>query len=213
MYLLAGLLGMMALGSVAIVTVGDGGDDPVPAGDDPCDPPPEDPGDMLDDLPADGAQMPGDDGPEEDVVEDGRSLFARMGLINLPGLDPVSGPDPLDGPPDGAADPGGAEVLDLDAFRVRPEAAATDAMPETLPDAGAPLDYDVAEDQLVIVFDDSAGCPEPELDMRVSGDDPDTTEITLDGTVLARLPTETAPPLSSIVLVGESDAVALGLAG
>jgi hypothetical protein len=73
------------------------------------------------------------------------------------------------------------------------------------------LDFDAAEDQIVIVYDDS-GEGLPELDIRISSDDPDVTEILLDGEVLTTLPTEGAPTLDALVLVGESVAAQLALA-
>lgn len=199
----------MALGSVAIVSIGD----------DPDDTPPDD-GDDMDavsatlDVDPDFAGIWQQDG--DDALNDGRSLFDRMGLINM--FD--------DAPSDiGAADPaqadesqGVAEVLKLHGFRLQAE----DGLPESAlpPDGTDPdgvdsvdwLDYDAVEDQLLIVFDDSGDGPEPELELRIREDDPDTTEIRLGDRVLAILPTDEAPPLSSIILVGESDAAALGLA-
>ncbi|KHQ55160.1 hypothetical protein [Mameliella alba] len=203
MYLLAGLMGLIALGSVAIVSIGDDADEAL-----------ADTGDDGDDgLPASPLSPASlgvfqffpqgiDEGtPEGAALEDGRSLFARMGLINLAGLDPVE---------DAELAETGAEALQLEAFRVDVPAAPDDASAEL---AGAdPLDYDAEQDQLVIVYDDSAGGPEPELEVSAREDDPETTEIRLGGTVLACLSTAVAPPLSSIVLVGESDAAALDLA-
>ncbi|MCR9274076.1 MULTISPECIES: hypothetical protein [Mameliella] len=203
MYLLAGLMGLIALGSVAIVSIGDDADEAL-----------ADTGDDGDDgLPASPLSPASlgvfqffpqgiDEGtPEGTALEDGRSLFARMGLINLAGLDPVEDAELADT---------GAGALQLESFGVDVPAAPDDASAEL---AGAdPLDYDAEEDQLVIVYDDSAGGPEPELEVSAREDDPETTEIRLGGTVLASLPTAEAPPLSLIVLVGESDAAALDLA-
>ncbi|BBU57991.1 hypothetical protein KU6B_42560 [Mameliella alba] len=207
MYLLAGLMGLIALGSVVIVGIGDDADEAL-----------ADTGDDGDDgLPASPLSPASlgvfqffpqgiDEGtPEGAALEDGRSLFARMGLINLAGLDPVEDAE--------LAETGtetGAGALQLESFGVDVPAASDDASAEL---AGAdPLDYDAEQDQLVIVYDDSAGGPEPELEVSAREDDPETTEIRLGGTVLACLPTAEAPPLSSIVLVGESDAAALDLA-
>ncbi|WP_305968745.1 MULTISPECIES: hypothetical protein [unclassified Mameliella] len=205
MYLLAGLMGLMALGSVAIVSIGDDPDEALADGGE----------DGDDDMPTSPLSpvslgvfqfFPQGIGTEEGApgeasLEDGRSLFARMGLINLPGLDAVEEAGP------------GAGALRLDAFRVEAAEVLTGTSEdETAVLAAADrLDYDDAEDQLVIVYDDSAGGPEPELDVSAREDDPDTTDIRLGGTVLASLPTAEAPPLSSIVLVGESDAAALNL--
>ncbi|WHZ36217.1 calcium-binding protein [Sagittula sp. MA-2] len=66
------------------------------------------------------------------------------------------------------------------------------------------VDYDAAEDQLVIVFDDSPGNAEPELEIRLSADNPAVTEIVLNGHVLTTMPTADAPTLEGLVLVGES---------
>lgn len=79
-------------------------------------------------------------------------------------------------------------------------------------DAAQLMDYDQSEDQIVIVFDDSTGSEDPVLEIRQSADDPATTEIVVDGTVLATLPTEDAPDLENVVLVGESVAAELAAA-
>ncbi|MBY6160589.1 hypothetical protein KUV73_05065 [Mameliella alba] len=201
MYLLAGLMGLMALGSVAIVSIGED-EDPLPEGA-------NDEGDDM--SPASLADFQfrmdvdwdGDAGalPDDEVLEEGRSLFARMGLINMPGLEPVAEPDPIGPAP-------GADLLDLDASRVSAQTEEGGGG-----HTSAPLDFDASEDQLVIVYDDSLDAPEPELDMAPRPDNPEMTDIRLGGTVLASLPTAEAPPLESIVLVGESDAAALDLAG
>lgn len=201
MFLLAGLMGLMALGSVAIVSIGDDADDAVADGDEGAD--------GLPPSPLSPASLgvfqffphpveAGDSAPDDAALADGQSLFARMGLIHLPGMDAVEEDEPTDP---------GAGALRLDAFRIdEPDAPAELA-------GADPLDYDAEEDQLVIVYDDSAGGPEPELEISAREDDPDTTDIRLGGTVLASLPTAEAPPLSSIVLVGESDAAGLDLTG
>jgi len=66
------------------------------------------------------------------------------------------------------------------------------------------MDYDAQEDQILIVYDDSASSDEPEVQIRPTEGDPDMSEIVMDGVVLSTLPTADAPPLESIVLVGES---------
>ncbi|MFW2543064.1 calcium-binding protein [Primorskyibacter sp. 2E107] len=76
-------------------------------------------------------------------------------------------------------------------------------------DAAALYDFDASEDQIVIVYDDSDGDAEPDLEIRVSQTDPAVSEIVLDGTVLGTLATSSAPDISSIALVGESAAGAL----
>ncbi|CUH78098.1 calcium-binding protein [Tropicibacter naphthalenivorans] len=67
-------------------------------------------------------------------------------------------------------------------------------------------DFDNAEDQIVIVYDDTDGGPDPELEIRPMEGDPELTEILVDGVVLTVLPTEDAPTMDQIVLVGESAA-------
>ncbi|ASP20747.1 hypothetical protein ANTHELSMS3_02067 [Antarctobacter heliothermus] len=215
MYLLAGLMGLMALGSVAIVSMGDDTDDT-----------PHEDGDELDAVAASLDVDPEQDGVwhrhDDDALADGRSLFDRMGLINIFDAAPSEAGEPSAEPVEEAQ--GAVEVLTLHGFRIEVGDAAQEqalpggAMPgDIVADARSEpieqLDYDAAEDQLLIVFDDSTPGPEPQLEMRLSKDDPDTTEIRLGGRVLANLPTDEAPPLSSIFLVGESDAAALGLAG
>lgn len=226
MYLLAGLMGLMALGSVALVSVGDADDDPDDDLDDGPDHAAGDDGDMLHgsgtmDLELDGLGAVRDDG----ALEDGRSLFDRMGLINLPAGGPASigsgffEDAPMPEVDHGVAGPE-ADVLRLHGYRFDLDDAEDLAEdledapePEGAPDPQASLDYDPASDQLLIVFDDSAGGAEPELDMRISDTNPDVTEIRIGETVLARMSSDEAPPLSDIVLVGESDAAALGLTG
>lgn len=210
MYLLAGLMGLMALGSVAIVSMGDDTDDT-----------PHEDGDELDAVAASLDVDPEQDGVwhrhDDDALADGRSLFDRMGLINIFDAAPSEAGEPSAEPVEEAQ--GAVEVLKLHGFRIEVgDAAQEQALPgDRMADARSEpierLDYDAAEDQLLIVFDDSTPGLEPELEMRLSKDDPDTTEIRLGGRVLENLPTDEAPPLSSIFLVGESDAAALGLAG
>ncbi|MDA7425785.1 calcium-binding protein [Thalassococcus lentus] len=77
-------------------------------------------------------------------------------------------------------------------------------------DAAELVDFDSAEDQIMIVYDDSTN-DEPELDIRLSADDPNISEIVLDGHVVSTLPTADAPGLDAVVLVGESTAQALSL--
>lgn len=79
-------------------------------------------------------------------------------------------------------------------------------------DAAQFMDYDNSEDQLVIVYDDSMGDEDPELDIRVSAENPDMTEVVVDGAVLATMASENAPSIDSVVLVGESMADELAVA-
>ncbi|SNS63572.1 hypothetical protein [Antarctobacter heliothermus] len=210
MYLLAGLMGLMALGSVAIVSIGDDADDT--------------PHEDTDELDAVAATLDVDPEQEEawhlhddDALADGRSLFDRMGLINMLDTPPSEAGGASSEPVKEAQD--AVEVLKLHGFRIEPAEAVPeqgvpgDAMANARSEPVERLDYDATEDQLLIVFDDSTPGSEPELELRISKDDPDTTEIRLGDRVLAHLPTDEAPPLSSLILVGESDAAALGLGG
>ncbi len=87
------------------------------------------------------------------------------------------------------------------------------AMGADIDEAAQLMDYDASEDQLVIVFDDSdETAEEPEVTLQPSPDNPDVTEILLDGTVISTLPTTDAPPLEAIVLMGQSAAESLALA-
>jgi hypothetical protein len=179
MYMLAGLMGMMALGSVAIAGAGLLDQEDVAEDDD-----------LLDETEVDDAPR-----PDPEVAEDGRSLFARMGLINMPGMADGSSPAVSDVETDGGP-------LLLEAFLVDPSAG---------PDTPEIMEFDAEEEQLLVIFDDSNGDADPSLDLRVRADDPETTDILVDGVALASLPTAETPPLSSIVLVGESDAATLEL--
>lgn len=70
-------------------------------------------------------------------------------------------------------------------------------------------DFDAAEDQIVIVFDDSDTEADPDLTIRVSEADPALSEIVVDGQVLGTVATAHAPSPDMIVLVGESVAGSL----
>ncbi len=200
MLFLSGLLGMMALGSVLIVGAGtfeeESVADDVP-GDAPGGPYPVEEGDRpAQDAPlAVGAEWPL---PDDGAYDQSRSLFARMGLINLPfqgtGIEGKNDPALV------------ADVLQLEAFEVSvppaepPGASASDV-----------LNFDAENEQLLIVYDDSAGSLDPVLELRASPDDPEMMEIVVDGSSLGRLHADEAPPLSSIIMVGESTAAALSL--
>ncbi|WGW03991.1 calcium-binding protein [Tropicibacter oceani] len=71
------------------------------------------------------------------------------------------------------------------------------------------MDFDASEDQIVVVYDDSNEEDDPELELRVSADDPELSEIVVNGVVLGTLATVGAPSVDAIVLVGESAAGAL----
>lgn len=162
MYLLAGLFGLMALASLTLAGLSMV---PVRA-------PPR--GDMGGSPPAQN----NDDG----------SLFARMGLLDMPWSDHLAGADRVSEPDGSSGGPGPVE-------------------------GAAPwLDYDAAEDHLVVIYDDRGGCGDPQVALVPREGDPSVTEILLGGRVLACLPTAAAPPLSAIFLVGESAASALAAA-
>lgn len=72
------------------------------------------------------------------------------------------------------------------------------------------MDFDASEDQMLVIYDDSDDEAEPELELRDSDTVEGMVEIVLDGEVLATMPLADAPPLASIVLVGESAMPALG---
>ncbi|WP_212537113.1 hypothetical protein [Thetidibacter halocola] len=137
MYLLAGLLGMMVLGSLVIIGTR-GMEARVP---------------VLPPAPPDRG-----DGPRP-------SLFARLGLAGA-----------------GAA----------------------------ARQASFLADYDPAEDQLVIIYDDSLG-GEPGFEMRLNPDDPTVTDFLVDGVLVLSMPTAQVPMPRAIALLGESAAAALGL--
>ena len=188
MYFLAGLLGMMALGSVAIAGTVTDEDDGAP----------EDEGVRGTDTPRDLSDDP----------FPAASLFAQMGLINVP-----------EGEVDGAV-----YASDVTPFVDVMEAMGILPLGDFLVDEGGRgalppdvLGFDPAEEHLVVLYDDSlydddADAPDPQLDMRPRAEDPDWMYILLDGAVVASLPTQEAPPLSAIVLMGESAAAALQLA-
>lgn len=75
------------------------------------------------------------------------------------------------------------------------------------------LDFDEAEDQLMVVYDELPSGETPDLGMRLSAEDPSVTEILLDDQVLATMPTEDAPALESVVLIAEQTLGDLGAAG
>jgi hypothetical protein len=193
MYLLAGLMGMMALGSVAIVGAeAFHSDDCAEQGDD--------------DLTSDADQV---DGPaiDADWTEDRGSLFARMGLINMPwpeGEQAVPAADVLTGCVADAATMGGAAALSLAAFRI-PDPV------KRPPLAGDLLTFDPEEEQLLIVYEGGGGSGGPTLELRIRYDDPETTDILVNSAVVASLRTSEAPPRSAIVLVREDEALALDL--
>lgn len=173
MFFLAGLLGMMALGSVVMVST---------SSDD-------------DDVPEDDIQ------PETEDAFDGHgdastSLFEQMGLPNG-STDTVFNDDATDLEDDAGAIGGTTQD------------ASFDRGDENVAQF---TDFNGAEDQLMVVYDDSTGDESPELEMRQSADDENTTEIVVGGVVLATIPTEDAPVLDAVVLVGESTASELEMA-
>ncbi len=92
---------------------------------------------------------------------------------------------------------GGADVLYLGDWMTGPGAEV--------------LDFDDDEDQLMVIYNDSAHSGEPEVTLRLNANNPALTEITLGDQVLATLPTEDAPPLDSVVLIAESSLADLNI--
>ncbi|MEQ5869973.1 hypothetical protein J4E08_08670 [Sagittula sp. NFXS13] len=187
------------------------------------------------------------------------SLFARLGLINMAGLDgepgigtagvPAGSPeaddiasteaDTLSGDFSNDASSGGSggdiqsgvasDETELNAEGSNaPYSGAADTVSlgaeggegadAMMPghwltgEAATMMDYDAAEDQIVIVYDDSALDTAPEVEIRVSKTNSDVTEILLNGQVLTMLPTADAPALDQLFLVGESLAAQVALA-
>lgn len=84
---------------------------------------------------------------------------------------------------------------------------------EWMVDEGAQvLDFNDDEDQLMVVYDDDAHGDAPEVALRLNASDPSLTEIVLGDEVLATLPTEDAPDIDNIVLIGESSMEDTGFA-
>ena len=75
------------------------------------------------------------------------------------------------------------------------------------------LDFDGAEDQLMVVYNDAAHGEAPDVDMRINPKNPSLTEIMLGDRVLASLPTQDAPPIDAVVMIGERALAELGIAG
>jgi hypothetical protein len=74
------------------------------------------------------------------------------------------------------------------------------------------VDFNSADDQLVVIYDDAGGAAEPRLELRANPDDPSMTQVTLDGQVISELSSDAAPGLGDIVLMGASDAAHLAAA-
>lgn len=73
-------------------------------------------------------------------------------------------------------------------------------------DAGGPAvieDFDAAEDELVVVYDDNAHSA-PALGLEADPDDPDTTVLTLDGVAVAELHDPAGLDLNQVTLVPAS---------
>lgn len=102
-------------------------------------------------------------------------------------------------------------LLDM-AWPDAPDLEGATALPVVPAEAAHWLDYDAAEEHLVVIYDDSAA-GDPQLALVPRAGDPAITEILVGGRVLASLPTVAAPPLSAIFLLGESAAAALVTAG
>lgn len=176
MFFLAGLLGMMALGSVVMVSTSPDDDE---LAEDTSNPVPED----------------GFDGGGDISM----SLFEQMGLPQS-GTEAGLNSDDTDMHSDTHA----GEIIAGGATD-NGSLAADDDMAQF-------MDFDRAEDQLMVVYDDSMGEESPELEIRPSAEDENTTEVVVGGIVLATMPTEDAPVLDSVVLVGESTASELAVA-
>ena len=69
------------------------------------------------------------------------------------------------------------------------------------------MDFDAAEDKMMVVYDDAG--PPPDLTLEVRSDLPGLTGIAANGDVMAWLPEEDAPSLEDIVLVAHSQAPAI----
>ena len=65
-------------------------------------------------------------------------------------------------------------------------------------------DFDAEQDQLIVVYDDSNPDIKPVLETRASSDDPELSEIVVNGTVLAQMPTKDLPDIDAIFMIGES---------
>lgn len=74
------------------------------------------------------------------------------------------------------------------------------------------MDFDAAQDQIVILYEETGGGAAPEIDMRPHPEDPELAEILLDGRVVSTLPRDALPGVEGILLVPESAAAQLGLA-
>lgn len=74
------------------------------------------------------------------------------------------------------------------------------------------MDFDAAQDQIVILYEETGGGAAPEIDMRPHAEDPELAEILLDGRVVSTLPRDALPGVEGILLVPESAAAQLGLA-
>lgn len=144
----------------------------------------------------------GRDGSDTLMGGDGDDLLSGLDDGDAPAVDYLNGHDGDDtlvvGRGDVATGGAGADLIMLGEWLQAP-AGGVD------PGAVQLMDFDPAEDQIVILYDDSsAGAPQVEL--RASADDPDRTEILIDGVVVSLLATADAPDVSDLVLIGEAEA-------
>jgi hypothetical protein len=72
------------------------------------------------------------------------------------------------------------------------------------------MDYDDTEDQIIVLFDDTAGI-EPELSIEQDAHNPAITNILLNGDIACTVPTDQAPLVSDIVLAPETLASDFGV--
>lgn len=244
---LAGLMGMMVLGSVAVIGTQDLS--PEPSDDGEGDP--EKAGGPLDDeagaetalAPNGGRIASGGDGddtltgtPETDLLGGGAGddlidgLGADDELVGGAGADTLFGSwggdllsgvvrdgDGIDRDDADFLNGGdGDDTLEIGTGDVATggEGADSFVLGRWVADGEAPtlMDFDRAEDRMLVFYDDSDGAAPPDLALRPSAETPGMTEILSDGAPLAIMPDADAPALDSIVLLGESAAAALGAA-
>jgi hypothetical protein len=183
MYFLAGLMGMMALGSVAMVAT-------MPSGASDTADEDQDLQDQELDLDLEASAEP--------------SLFETMGI-----------PQAESTTVQASAVNSGIEMAEA-ALSETSQDDLLDDNPDALPlaDWAVPpmMDFDEDEEKMMVVYDDSQADADPDLDVRVSDANPEVSEIVVDGTVLATLPTSEAPAPDQVVLVGESVASEMELA-
>ncbi|SDY72763.1 calcium-binding protein [Citreimonas salinaria] len=133
----------------------------------------------------------------------GDDLLSGLDEGEAPAVDYLNGHDGDDtlvaGRGDVVTGGAGADLIMLGEWLQPPNGGVED------PGAAQLMDFDPAEDQIVILYDDSdAGAPQ--VDMRPNDEDPTRTEILIDGAVVSVLATADAPALADLVLIGEAEA-------